>query len=135
MKLSPLIALTGLALATVSSPSFAGCSPACTGGDICRYEAAGNYFYCAAPKSVRSPGTRGPTAPGGAAGSASMKATPASGATARTGGPGPKAGQSYSFGATQTGSFAKAGGAPRQSIQSPRDVASGQATGKRQHKP
>ena len=41
MKFSPVVALAGLALATVSSPSYAGCSPACASGEVCRYEAAG----------------------------------------------------------------------------------------------
>lgn len=135
MKFSPVVALAGLALATVSSPSYAGCSPAGASGEVCRYEAAGNYFYCAASKSVRSPGARGPVAAGGATSAGAIKSAPASGANARTSGPGPKSTQSYSFGATQTGSFAKSGAAPKQGIQSPRDVASGQATGRRQHKP
>ncbi len=33
----------------LAGPAWAGCVPACTGGDICRYEAAGGTFKCKAP--------------------------------------------------------------------------------------
>jgi len=146
MKLSPVLALTGLALATFSSPTFADCNPACVSPDVCRYN--NGTFYCASPHSRFKGGPGGAVATNPrstATGAGSATATPQNARTA-----GPKTTQSYSFGATQTGSFARADAAPKKGatavnsgdtatherkITSPRDPASGQATGKRQHKP
>lgn len=148
MKLSPVLALTGLALATFSSPTFADCSPACVSPDVCRYN--NGTFYCASPHSrfKGSPGGAVVTNPRSTA--TGVGSTAAAPQNART--TGPKTTQSYSFGATQTGSFARADAAPKKGatstatspgdtatherkITSPRDPASGQATGRRQHKP
>ncbi len=38
--------------------AMAGCNPACPAGQICRYEAAGGHFYCAAPRGGRGGATR-----------------------------------------------------------------------------
>jgi len=138
MKLKTLLfasaSMVGATL--VPATSFADCSPACSGGDVCRYDSTRSpQFYCAAPKTKSVAGPRAPVGAGSAG--AVQKAAPTSGATARTAGPGPKPASQYSFGANQTAQTvnAKSNGAPKRSIQSPRDVASGQATGRRQHKP
>lgn len=125
----------------VSAPAFADCSPACVSPDVCRYDSTRSpQFFCASPNSRFKGGPGGvATTPRSVAGGTAP--TGASPQTART--VGPKAStQSYSFGATQPGSQARAnviqkGAAPNEpaKIESPRDVASGQATGKRQHKP
>jgi len=135
LKLSRFLVLSGLILGAAPTVSFADCSPACSGGDICRYDSTRSpQFYCAAPKSKSVAGPRAPVGAGSAG--AVQKGAPMSGANARTSGPGPKPASQYSWGATNSGSMVKQGNtAPKRSIQSPRDVASGQATGRRQHKP
>ena len=52
MKKSLTLIVAGLLVSAVSNVSFAGCAASCVN---CRYEAAGNYFYCgdAAVKGVR----------------------------------------------------------------------------------
>jgi len=48
--LKPILAgmiIAGSPIAIV--PAWAKCDPACTDGDICRYEAAGDKYYCKAP--------------------------------------------------------------------------------------
>lgn len=148
MKLSPVLALTGLALATLSSPSFADCSPACVSPDVCRYN--NGTFYCASPHSRFKGGPGGAVATNPRSTATGVGSAAAAPQTART--TGPKSTQSYSFGATQTGSFARQDVAPKQGVKgiqgnggdtatherkvkSPRDVATGQATGRRQHQP
>lgn len=51
MAATTLVASAGVA--------HAGCNPACKAPEICRYEAAGGKFYCAAPKTKVN---EGPTA-------------------------------------------------------------------------
>lgn len=45
--------LAGLIIAGGSTwaiaPAWAACKPPCKGGDVCRYEAAGDKFYCKPP--------------------------------------------------------------------------------------
>lgn len=64
MKKSFLLALATSPMVPVlmSSPAFAGCKPECKAPEVCRYEAAGNKFYCAAPKKtgVSGGGITGP---------------------------------------------------------------------------
>ena len=56
-------ALLGTAALAVSAAlplaAHAGCKPKCTGDQICRYEAAGGTYYCAAPKSASIKGDLG----------------------------------------------------------------------------
>lgn len=109
MKTRLSLILVGLIAAATASPSYAGCAASCPAG-ACRYESAGNYFYCTAVRG-KAPGTVvNPRAVNGSA-------APAATATAKlapTNGPKQK---------------------PSTAIKSPRDAASGQATGRRQHKP
>ena len=69
--------IAALFVAALPIAASAGCNPACADGEVCRYEAAGGYFYCApAPSSVIGgfkPRTAGGTL--GAGGSFSSTAT------------------------------------------------------------
>lgn len=38
------------ALTAAATAAEAGCNPACRAPEICRYEAAGGHYYCAAPR-------------------------------------------------------------------------------------
>lgn len=48
MKTSLLLVLLSLPFATIlgAGPAHAGCDPECNPKSACRYEAAGNKFYC-----------------------------------------------------------------------------------------
>lgn len=52
MKLHRLLILSGLLIGAAPGVSYAGCAASCVN---CRYEAAGNYYYCGDPavKGVR----------------------------------------------------------------------------------
>lgn len=55
------LALSVLAAAAVTATATAAqadCNPACRAPEICRYEAAGGHFYCAAPRGGRGGGAR-----------------------------------------------------------------------------
>ncbi len=46
------LALAGIVIAgspLAVAPAWAACVPACTDGQVCRYEAAGGTFYCQTP--------------------------------------------------------------------------------------
>ena len=42
-----------LLISVLGTSAYAGCSPSCSEGETCRYEAAGGKFYCA-PSKVAS---------------------------------------------------------------------------------
>lgn len=147
MKVHRILVIAALVIAGSPTIAAADCSPACVSPDVCRYN--NGSFYCASPHSrfKGGPGAGATATPRGTATAVGGPTSTAS--TARTSGP--RQSQSYSFGATQTGNL-KSDAAPKQGVkraasnpgdtatherrvQSPRDVASGQATGKRQHKP
>jgi hypothetical protein len=116
MKLKYMMILAGLLVGAAPAMSFAACSPACGAGEVCRITSQGppTVYQCKKETATYGRSPTGPRAVQGAGGTggASM---------ARSAGPNNK--------------NAKANVAPKRSIQSPRDVASGQATGRRQHKP
>lgn len=58
------------ALLSSAGTAWAGCNPACKTGEVCRYEAAGDKFYCAAAKGAAGSRAPGFTAPGDVAGRA-----------------------------------------------------------------
>lgn len=139
MKVHRILVIAALfASGGVSLPSFADCSPACVSPDVCRYDSTRSpQFFCASPNSRFKGGAGGiATTPRSVAGAST--ATGPSTQTARTVGPKQNP-QSYSFGATQPGSQARADatqkGGDSKAIKSPRDVATGQATGKRPNGP
>ena len=88
MKLHRLLILSGLLMGAAPGIAYAGCAASCVN---CRYEAAGNYFYCgdSAVKGVR-PRVAASAQPGG--GVAQKGGSPV-GSNARTSGPsvGPRA--------------------------------------------
>jgi hypothetical protein len=129
MKLHRVLIALGLTTCFAPSISFAGCSPACKTGETCRYEAAGNYFYCAS-SSVK--GGVGARAPGRAVSGDAVRAStqPSSGSTSRAAKRSNNAQQSPSSKSTDASSAKRA-----TAINSPRAAASGQATGRRQHTP
>jgi len=75
--LTACVALASLA-ALAPSTAFADCSPACTGGKICRYDSTRSpQFYCAAPKATYG---KNPTAPRATQGSGgALKGSPSTG--------------------------------------------------------
>ena len=75
-----LVALLGLGAPAIS---YAGCDASCP-ADKCRYEAAGNYFYCTAVRG-RAPAGPGIMSPRDAASGLPARSAPAS--TARTANP------------------------------------------------
>lgn len=122
MKLNHLLMLSGLLLGAAPGLAYAGCAASCKN---CRYEAAGNYFYCAdsAVKGAR-PRAVGAAQPSG--GIAKDAGNVANSSSARTTGPksmNPRPPAAHK----ETIEIA--------SVKSPRDAASGQATGRRTHKP
>ncbi|MGP6087455.1 hypothetical protein [Antarctobacter jejuensis] len=65
-----LFTAAALTIGTLAaSTASAGCSPACKSGETCRYEAAGDKYYCAATKGFQAggksivPGTMSTTGP------------------------------------------------------------------------
>lgn len=68
MKLALTVAAGALAALMLSGSAEAGCKPACKANQTCRYEAAGDKFYCAssgakAGAAIGKPGTGGFTQP------------------------------------------------------------------------
>ena len=116
MNLKKLLFVAGVATLFAPVSAFADCSPACASGEVCRYEAAGGKFYCAPSKTAR-----GPAAVSG------PRATPATGS--------PRVAASSRSAAPKKSSGNKLGNFEIQDVKSPRDSASGQATGRRTHKP
>jgi hypothetical protein len=109
MKVRFSLILAGMVAGITATSSHAGCDSSCPPG-ACRYESAGNKFYCTAVRG-KAPGT-----------GLTPRAVNSSNAAPK----GP---------AANTARTAKPKQAAPTAIQSPRDVASGQATGRRQHKP
>lgn len=115
MKLNRILVLAGLLIGVAPGVSYAGCAASCVN---CRYEAAGNYFYCGdAVKGVR------PRAVGSvqAAGGGAVPQGTTAGVTAKSTAPKqPKCSAQTSLGRENS----------VECVQSPRDVATGQVKGK-----
>ena len=145
MKKSLSLIVAGLLVSAVSNVSFAGCATACTSPDVCRITSQGppTVYGCGSPNArviggARSPGGAGAvkSPSGGAASSGyvnavefpTVKSSPGGAASSGTGASAPSAARTA---------------APKRnlktdqvdSVKAPRDVATGQATGKRQHQP
>jgi hypothetical protein len=118
MKIYLTALLAGLLVGAAPGVSFAGCATVCVLPDVCRITSQGppTQYGCGLPSDRVMGGPRGPAGPrvnqGASSGVAQKGANSAT--TARTTGPKEQ---------------------KQASIQSPRDVASGQATGKHQNKP
>jgi hypothetical protein len=117
MHFTKLLVAIGAAMLLMPGSAFADCNPACPSGQTCRYEAAGGKFYCAPNKTARGPAAV--SGPGAAPVAGSPKAVA------------PSANKV----AGKKQSQAKLGNFEIQDVKSPRDPASGLATGRRQHKP
>lgn len=146
MKLHQILILSGLLLGIAPAVSYAACSPACASGIACRITAQGppTVYQCASsvragrglagPATAQSGVTKQPQAFG--TGNQLEAVTGQSGATQKSIGPNASASRT-------TGP--KVGGRPPaalkeqeisiESVKSPRDATSGQATGKRRQQP
>jgi hypothetical protein len=112
MKLHRLLILSGLLIGIAPGAAYAGCAASCKN---CRYEAAGNYFYCG-DTAVRGPRQR------------VVDAQPAAGGASRGGTA--AAASSRSANPKLSNPQASPGAIKRNGITSPRDPASGQSAGK-----
>lgn len=122
MKLNHLLMLSGLLLAAAPGLAYAGCAASCKN---CRYEAAGNYFYCG-DTAVKGARTRAVGAAQPSGGIAKDAGNVANSSSARS--TGPKS-------MNPRTPVAHKDEIQIDSIKSPRDAASGQATGRRTYKP
>lgn len=121
MKLHRLLILSGLLLTVAPAASFAACSPACAEGVACRITSQGppTVYQCAS--GIRA--GRAPTGPLATKSGVAQTGSAPNGPAALTTGP-------KNTPNTNSITYQKI-----ESVKSPRDVASGQATGKREPKP
>lgn len=121
MKLNRMLILAALLLGAAPAVSHAGCSPACASGVSCRITSQGPPTVYACASAVRA--GRGPAATLATQSGVAQKGSAPSGAAVQTTGPKnvarPKAIEKIEHAA----------------VKSPRDSASGQATGRRQYTP